>query len=518
MGRTKFTLKANNFSNNELGVDKMIEFEETGDNKKLSYIAKEKDINLTHPESQHMFRRLVERGRSGIFMADVKGCLFYVNHAFVVMLGYDNKDDILGANLADVVFRDREKRAEFLRRINETGSIYDYEFPIVRKDGVDAVLSITSNFIAGDTGRIIGIDGIVHEVTDKNQLEQELLIEKQKLEQILGFDEAINSIREFDELAGFVVERSMKILEAQKCSLMMADDQQKFLTIAAARGLSEDVVKAAKIELGEPVAGIVVGEGRPLLVKNIEYDRRFYRANRPSYLGRSFMVVPIKLGNKCVGVINVADKIVKKNLHKGSRLNYEESFNEMDLRVFCVIAREVSIAFENVKLYNELNSLAVTDPLTHIFNYRQFSKSLDYEIKRARRSGAPLCLIMIDLDDFKSYNDTFGHLQGDDLLINLGRIFKEQLREVDIVCRYAGDEFAIILPGTDIPGAQYAAKKIQETVGQFAFKEKVTLSFGIAKYVQGWSQYEFILNADKTLYRAKQEGKNRSCVFYPLGN
>jgi diguanylate cyclase (GGDEF)-like protein/PAS domain S-box-containing protein len=513
MGRTRFTFKADNFmDDNERGVNKMIEFEETGDNRKLSYIAKEKDINLTYPESQHMFRRLVERGRSGIFMADVKGCLFYVNHAFVTMLGYENKDDILGGNLADLLFRSQEKRTAFLRKLNETGSVYDYELPIVRKDGVDVILSITANFIEGDTGNIIGVDGIVHEVTDKNQLEQELLTEKQKLEQILGFDEAINSIKEFDELAEFVVERSMKILEARKCSLMLVDEQRKFLTIAGARGLSEDVVKAAKIELGEPIAGVVAGEGQPLLVKNIEYDRRFYRANRPSYLGRSFMVVPIRLGNKCAGVINVSDKVVKKNLSKGSRLNYEESFNEMDLRIFCVIAREVSIAFENVRLYSELNSLVVTDPLTHIFNYRQFSKSLDYEIKRARRSETPLCLIMIDLDDFKSYNDTFGHLQGDDLLINLGRIAKEQLREVDIVCRYAGDEFAVILPDTDITGAQYAAKKIQETVGQFAFKRAVTLSCGIAKYVQGWSQYEFILNADKALYRAKQEGKNRVCV------
>lgn len=491
----------------------MIEFEESSVTKNPTFIAKEKEINLTHSESQQMFRRLVERGRTGVFMADVKGYLFYVNHAFVAMLGYEIKDDILGANLADVLFKDREKRADFLKKLNNIGSVQDYELKLVRKDGIDVSLSITSHFHENDNNAVIGMEGIVHNVTEKSQLEEAVSTEKQKLEQILEFDETISLMKELDKLVKYVVERTAKILEAQKCSLMMLDNKTNTLSIVGAWGLNEETIKETKMVLSDPIAGVVAKEGQPVLVKNIEYDRTFRRANKPSYTGRSFMIVPIKLGNRLAGVINVSDKIMKEGWDKGTKLNYEEAFNDGDLRILCAIAREVSIALENIEIFKELDTLAVTDPLVNIYNYRQFSKSLDYEVKRCRRSDIPLCVIMIDIDDFKAYNDTFGHLEGDDLLRNLGRIFKEQLREVDIVCRYAGDEFAIILPDTHAEGARRAAQKVQEGVARYTFKKEVTLSFGIAECKGSCAQNELVLKADKALYRAKEAGKDRVCVF-----
>jgi diguanylate cyclase (GGDEF)-like protein/PAS domain S-box-containing protein len=490
----------------------MIKFEEADGQKRLTYIARSKEINLAHPESQFMFRRLVEKGYSGIFMADILGYLFYVNHAFVGMLSYDTKDDIIGMNLADVVFKDPDKRGVFLKKLNSIGFVQDYELDLVRHDGLDVVLSVTASTIESSEGTVIGIEGFVHDMTERSNFDDILISEKQKLEQILEFEEVISAIKEFDELVECVVERLTKVLDAQKCSIMLLDAEKKTLKVAGAKGISNLIVKNARIELGEPIAGVVAGEGQPLLVKNIEYDKKFQRANRPTYFGRSFMIVPMKLEDKVVGVINVSDKIIRKALHKGSRLNYEETFTAIDLRILCAVAREVSVALGNIELFKELNSLAVTDPLVHIYNYRQFSKSLDYEIKRSRRTESSLCVIMIDVDDFKSYNDTFGHPEGDNLLRHLGQIFKSQLREVDIVCRYAGDEFTIILPDTNIDGARRAAEKIKEAVEKFSFKKPVTLSIGLASYTSDISQHELIVNVDKALYRAKKEGKNRIWV------
>jgi len=490
-----------------------ITFEETGGKKKLTYIAKEKAINLTYVESQQMFRRMVEKGRSGVFMADVEGSVFYVNHAFAQLLGYGSKDDIVGTNLADILFRNMDERNGFLKRLNELGVVKDFEVAVKHQDGREIVLSVTSNTMENDEGEVIGIEGFVQDVTEKAQFDDEMMTEMHKLEQLLEFSEVVSSIKAFDDLVENVVGRVAKILEAQKCSLMLINEKMNKLEVKGAVGASDTVVKEAKLKLGEPIAGVVAGEGKPLLVKNIEYDKKYQRANRPRYFGRSFMIVPIKLGMKVFGVINVADKNLTKGLQKGSRLNYEEVFDELDLRILCTIAREVSVALDNVKLFEELNALAMTDPLVHIYNYRQFSTSLDYEIKRCRRSKCHLCIAMIDVDDFKSYNDSFGHQEGDALLKTLGRLFEENLREVDVVCRYAGDEFTIILPNTDIAGARQAAEKVLEAVRGFKFKKKVTLSIGIAAYRDDLTQYQLISHADKALYQAKNKGKNRVCAF-----
>src|SRR3989338_212358 len=133
----------------------MIRFEEADGRKKLTYNAQSKEINLTHPESQFMFRRLVEKGYSGIFMADIVGYLFYVNHAFVSMLGYDTKSDIIGMNLADVVFKNPDKKDEFLKKINSVGFVQDFELDLMRKDGSDMVLSVSASTMESGEGKVI---------------------------------------------------------------------------------------------------------------------------------------------------------------------------------------------------------------------------------------------------------------------------------------------------------------------------------------------------------------------------
>ena len=457
-----------------------------------------------YPESQDMFRRFVEASQSGIYMADAKGNLFYVNNGFVRILGYKSKDEVIGLNLANELYLNPKDREEFLNRMKEKGFVRNYEVQNVRKDGTVVILSATSNFLWDERGQVMGVEGVVYDITFNKKLEEALLTEKRKLEEILGFDEKISSIRKFDALIDFIVEKVSNILEVQRCSLMLVDENANELCIQGAIGLEAEIIKQTRMKLGEPIAGIVAQEGQPLLVKNIEYEKRFRRANRKGYIGRSFMVVPIKLEERLIGVLNVADK--------KSSLNREEVFTEIDLKILCAVAREVAVAVENVKLYKELNFLTVTDPLTQIFNYRHFSQTLDFELKRLHRVQENLALIMMDVDDFKSYNDTFGHLEGDTLLKEISKILKSHLRETDIVCRYAGDEFAIILPNTDAEGARNVAEKVREMISKHLFKRKVTASLGVAVYCDQLNQREFIMKADQALYQAKEEGRNKVCV------
>lgn len=479
------------------------------------HIAKDKEINLLHSESQKMFRRLIESIQVGIYMADANGVLFYVNDALVQMMGYANKDEVLGLSLAEELYLNPEQREVFLKKMSETGFVRDYVVKNVRKDGSIIILSTTTHYIRNDQGKIIGFEGIVHDVTGNKKLENSLMTEKLKLEEILTFGEKVNVIKDFDQLINFAVEKVTKILEARKCSLMLINEYTDQLTIQAAKGISDEVIKGTKIELGEPIAGVVAQERKPLLVKNIEYEKRFRRANRPEYLTRSFLSVPVTLEEKLIGVINVADKQSRFSLDadKPYVKNREQEFNDTDLKILSAIAREFAIAIENVKVYKELKHLTITDPLTRIYNYRHFSKSLDYEVKRNHRVSGDLSVMMIDVDDFKEYNDSYGHLEGDVLLKEIGRILKTNLRETDIVCRYAGDEFSVILPNTNAYGAQHAALKVKKAAEDFKFRQPVTLSVGISHCYDGLSSHELIQRADQALYEAKNDGKSQICVY-----
>ncbi|MCC6759099.1 MAG: diguanylate cyclase [Candidatus Omnitrophica bacterium] len=463
-----------------------------------SYIAKDKEINLLFAESEKMYRNLVESVRNGIYMADANDILFFVNQSFVEILGYQNKEQVLGHNIAQSFYRHPEVREELFRQIEKSGFIRDQEVEMVRADGTVITVLATTNFIRNDRGIVIGIEGVVHDVTEKKVLEAKLQNEKVKLEEILGFDERVTSIRNLDRLVDFVVEKASAILQADKCSLMLFDETVGELCIKSAKGLETDVITQTRIKLGDSIAGRVAKEGEGMLVKNIEYDKRFERANSPSYRTRSFMSVPIKFNDRLIGVVNISEK------NTG-----HEPFNETDLKVLSAIVRQAAAAIENAKLYRELEYLSVTDPLTNLWNYRCFINSVDEEIQRCKRFANTFSLLMIDADNFKSYNDSYGHLEGDLLLKEIGRIFTGQLRAIDKVCRYGGDEFVVLLPNTNIGQAKVAAEKLRVAVEKCAFKQKMTVSAGVAEYRANLSRFELIMRADRCLYQAKTQGRNR---------
>jgi len=327
----------------------------------------------------------------------------------------------------------------------------------------------------------------------------DLELEKSKMEQILNYGEKIRTITNLNKLIDFIMEQASLILESQRCSLMLLDDDTGELCIRGAIGLQHNIIKESKLSLGEGIAGLVAKEGKPLLVEVIDEDKRIDKKSDPSYKSKSFLSVPIKLDHKLIGVVNVTDKKDKEH----------PTYTELDLKILLAIVRQAAVAIENAQLSKELKYLTITDPLTHLFNYRHLMECLAYEVKRLKRFDGPLCLLIIDVDDFKEYNDTYGHAEGNMLLKKIGTILMRGLREVDIICRYAGDEFVIILPDTDIAEARLIAEKVRSTVEKLEFKKPMTVSMGIAKGFKGMNRHDLILKADSSLHKAKKDGKNR---------
>jgi diguanylate cyclase (GGDEF)-like protein len=191
-------------------------------------------------------------------------------------------------------------------------------------------------------------------------------------------------------------------------------------------------------------------------------------------------------------------------------------FTDDDRDILRSLAGQATLALENVELHYQVRRQAVTDELTGLTNHGRFQELLQLEMEQVRRYRHPVALIMLDLDDFKSINDSFGHPQGDVVLVQVARVLRETSRHADIPARYGGEEMAVILPHTNVAGAYAIAERLRRAIEEISIPRRdgqgelrITASFGVAASVDG-DKDALISGADAALYDAKRRGKNRT--------
>jgi len=223
---------------------------------------------------------------------------------------------------------------------------------------------------------------------------------------------------------------------------------------------------------------------------------------------RSMIATVIKSDQQNFGVFISASS--KANDFSPAQLSLSKEFCEA-----------VGIALEKVEIIRQLEERANKDSLTGLYNTRFFSEAIVREIARAERQHAPLSLLLIDVDDFKKINDAHGHIAGNDVLKKLAHIFQRAVRITDVLVRVGGDEFGVLLPGTDLAGAMHVAENIRSRVevaeGPLGSGSKTgpSVSIGVAEYLRGSGSEVLQMQADQALYRAKELSKNRVEVFDP---
>jgi diguanylate cyclase (GGDEF)-like protein len=204
--------------------------------------------------------------------------------------------------------------------------------------------------------------------------------------------------------------------------------------------------------------------------------------------------------------------------HVGSLLIYPapgQPFSEDEGRLAHWLAAQATIALENARLHRAVEQQAITDHLTGLANRRRFSESLGLEVSRAERFSGSLALVLADLDDFKRVNDLYGHQVGDEVLRRFANLMQESVREFDLAVRHGGEEFALLLPETDLEGGLRLAARLADALRATSFKGprgepfSVTSSFGVSAFPEFGSAEQLMLAADRALYRAKEQGKDR---------
>jgi diguanylate cyclase (GGDEF)-like protein len=397
---------------------------------------------------------------------------------------------------------------------------------VVQKDGSDELFPLTSAgeikgvLVVADTPLDDAARESLGEYCRRAAVPLELLRLRAELERrmrvayhLQALTEQINS-SDPEEAYATILRHSTELLSSERASLLLFDEAAGQLEVKAAVGPRAKAARAARVAEGEGVSGRVLREGRPLVVRNLAAAGQQPAPAERRYKSESFISYPLRIGGRRVGVLNVTDKAAGG------------AYDDLDLNLLDMLAPQMALALDRAAWHQKATQfqlLSITDALTGLLNRRYLEERLGEEIERSKRHRYPMSFLMLDIDNFKEYNDRFGHQAGDRALELTAQCLKSALRSADIAARYGGEEFCVLLPQTSAPEALVIAERIRRRVETTPFPHggelpggALTSSVGVASFGPRLDTPESVVRgADLALYAAKSRGKNRVESFAP---
>jgi diguanylate cyclase (GGDEF)-like protein/PAS domain S-box-containing protein len=465
--------------------------------------------------SEIRYRRLFETAKDGILLLDADtGRITDVNPFLEDMLGYPHAE-LLGKALWEIgPVKDIAASQEAMRQLQHIEYIRYENLPLETKSGAHLQVEFVSNVYLVDSLRVIQCN--IRDITARKKAEmraEEALSElsasvaalqrrEDEMKLLNHMNELLQSCMLPDEAYQVIALTARELFPDQNGSLAIFHPADRQLEMVAQWGAH--VIMESAFPLEDCWA---LRRGQPHEVFDPQGDlvcRHFVNLPPDGYL-----CLPLTVQGETLGLLCL--------IHPSSRKN-EQLANQQRLAV--MVGEAVKLSLSNLRLREKLREQATRDLLTSLFNRRYLDETLPRELSQARRRKSPICVVMLDIDHFKDFNDQYGHGPGDSLLRELGRVFREHLREGDILCRYGGDEFVIVLPDSSVEDSlkrveqiRIFVRKLQVQYGEHLLGA-ISFSAGIAQADNNRvNATELLRAADEALYAAKLAGRDQTAVF-----
>ncbi|HVY54133.1 MAG TPA: diguanylate cyclase [Thermodesulfobacteriota bacterium] len=355
------------------------------------------------------------------------------------------------------------------------------------------------------------------ETIDRFLLSEKVNLSSQELNSFYEFTQKLNSTSDLEVILDHIIDTLLRLFEADFVGVSLIDKEGGYSSLKrVSEGMKEHLVDK-EIPHSDTLVGLVAESG-----KHFHFDDITARSKYKSIFGKE---IDFALGLKSIKSVLIYPfhETFQDVEHKEENVlgcvvigrRTKTPFNQGEISLAKIICRESAKSMTSSLNFQKVKELAIRDGLTGLYNHRHFQEMLTYTLHHAERFSAEASLILLDVDDLKKINDTYGHQAGDAVLSSIGTTLIESLRKVDIPARYGGDEFAVILPATNKQGSIAVAEKIRSRLKKVTLKSDsrevpVTFSIGIATYPQSANVKDLLVErADRALYESKNQGKNR---------
>lgn len=451
-------------------------------------------------QSEKKYRTLFEDMPGVYYRADRKGNVIMVNPPGVKLLGYNSPKEIIGKNLAKDLYYFPEDRKSFLEKLKKRkGSVKDHEVTLKKRDGTPVIVSTSSHYYYDKEGNIAGVEGIFLDVTERKQDE--------KLQQVLyNISKAANSPISLDQLYPIIHKELGNIIDTTNFYIALVDKKEDKIYFPYHQDEKDENFPIFNFSETNSLTVYVIKTDEPLLIDYKKLQKMI--AQRELNVAGSFtdksiwLGVPLKVEDRVIGAMVVQNYTNPK------------LYSEKDIKIMEFVSEQVATAIERKRMEEELKKLAHYDTLTGAYNRGYGLELLQRQLKLSKRDKSPLLLAYSDLDNLKDINDEFGHDEGDRAMVQVAKLFKSILREVDIITRMGGDEFLLIFLDSslnEIPIIRKRLSKELTRLNQISKKPyKIEFSTGFSNYDPANPQLmnELIRIADENMYKEKRN-KNK---------